>query len=193
MYRKSITKEEMRSLPAGRFQGKIELIDTPQKVKDAVNYLKQQTVLGFDTESRPSFRKGPMNPAALLQLSTSEKAFLFRINSIGLPTGLVEILANKNIIKAGVAIRDDLKQLKRKRRFEPAGFVELQNFVKKFNIENESLAKLAAIVLNIKVSKRQQLSNWEQKNLTPAQMAYAATDAWVSCEIYERLNNSTEN
>jgi len=193
MYKKTISKEEIQLLPTGKFEGKIEVIDKYWQVDKAIEYLSAQKVLGFDTESRPSFKKGPMNPAALLQLSTTNRAFLFRINTIGLPEGLVSILANKDILKAGIAIRDDIKQLKRKRKFEPAGFIELQDYVKTFEIENFSLAKLAAIVLNIKISKRQQLSNWEKPELTDAQLSYAATDAWVSYEVYARLLMSNSN
>lgn len=189
MYRESINKEELAELPLKQFKGKILLIDNNDKYQAAVNYLSQQKILGFDTETKPSFKKGCINQVALLQLSTAEKAFLFRLNQIELNNGIKGILQNPNIKKTGVAIRDDIKTLQRLSFFKPEGFIELQEMVKNFGIQNFSLKKLSAIVLGFRISKSQRLSNWEAPQLTEAQQIYAATDAWVSLLIYQSLNN----
>ncbi|GET24132.1 3'-5' exonuclease [Prolixibacter sp. NT017] len=184
---KCISKDELNELPLSHFEGEIQLVETLEQVDEAARYLEQQLILGFDTETRPSFKKGQTNPVALLQLSTSDKAFLFRINKIGLPESLVRILSNPKIVKSGAAIRDDIKILKNVNHFRPGGFVELQEYVKDFGIENFSLKKLAGIVLGFRISKSQRLTNWEAPVLTVPQQIYAATDAWVSYEIYVRL------
>lgn len=185
--KKSISKEELSELELGHFEGDIHIIDSNDQITEAVNYLKKHSALGFDTETRPSFKKGQVNKVALLQLSTLEKAFLFRINSIGLPEELVKLLSSESIEKVGAAIRDDIKILQDINFFEPNGFVELQDFVKDYGIENFGLKKLAGLVLGFRISKSQRLSNWEAKKLTPPQMRYAATDAWVSLKIYHKL------
>ncbi|NQU87683.1 MAG: 3'-5' exonuclease domain-containing protein 2 [Mariniphaga sp.] len=187
MYRESISKEELKDLPLKQFEGNISLIDKIWQVDNAVEFLSEHEVIGFDTETRPSFKKGKVNKVALLQLSTDSHAFLFRINKIGLPETLKKLLQSKKIIKPGIAIRDDIKVLQELNGFSPQGFIELQDQVKDFGIQNFSLKKLAGIVLGFRVSKAQQLSNWEATTLTPPQMLYAATDAWVSFKIYKNL------
>ncbi len=188
MLKTQITREEIDKLDLIKFDGDIILIDGPSDLTEISSFLKKQPLLGFDTETKPSFKKGNNHKVALLQLSTKETAFLFRLHNTGLPKEIATVLSDKNIIKAGVAIRDDIKSLKKLRPFEPAGFVELQEYAKKFGIENFSLKKLAGIVLNIRVSKRQQLSNWENGELTEAQIRYAATDAWACYRIYKELS-----
>jgi ribonuclease D len=153
-------------------------------VTEAVNYLKNQPILGFDTETRPTFKKGQNHQVALLQLSTADEAFLFRTNMIGLTPGLIKILSTPSILKIGAAIRDDIKILQRIAPFKPYGFVELQELVKSYGIENFSLKKLAAIVQGVRISKSQRLSNWESHVLSEQQQIYAATDAWISYLIY---------
>lgn len=185
--KKSISDEELSVLPLSSFQGTIFMIERIEDVNRALEYLKNQVILGFDTETKPSFSKGQNNPVSLLQLSTSDKAFLFRINQIGLPLGLVKILASPKILKIGVAIRDDIKILQKICHFKPAGFVELQQMVEEYGIENFSLKKLSAIVLGFRISKSQRLTNWDADKLTEPQQIYAATDAWVAYEIYSRL------
>ncbi|MCD6346866.1 MAG: 3'-5' exonuclease domain-containing protein 2, partial [Bacteroidales bacterium] len=145
---------------------------------------------GFDTETKPSFKKGANHKVALLQLSTDDEAFLFRLNKIGLPDELIEILADTNKIKVGAAIRDDIKSLKAIKEYTQAGFVDLQVMVKELGFESFSLKKLSALVLGFRISKSQQLSNWEANELTPKQLTYAATDAWVSLKIYKGLLNN---
>jgi ribonuclease D len=183
-FKKSITDEEVAELPLSFFEGKIHLIEKVEQMTAAVNYLKQQPILGFDTETRPTFKKGQNHQVALLQLSTADEAFLIRTNLIGLSPGLIKVLASPSILKIGVAIRDDIKILQRIAPFKPGGFVELQDLVKEFGIENFSLKKLAAIVTGVRISKTQRLSNWEAHVLTEQQQSYAATDAWIAYHIY---------
>jgi ribonuclease D len=186
---KSISKEELQKLPIKAFEGKVIVVNSRDDMKKAISYLQKQKILGFDTETRPTFKKGALNKVALLQLSTETTAILFRLNKIGLPLELTSILSNKNIIKAGVAIDDDLKSLKKLTKFTPNGFIEIQQKVKEFDIENFGLKKLSGLLLNFNISKTQQTSNWELDPLTPAQIKYAATDAWVSLKIYKALIN----
>lgn len=186
-FKKSITDEELAELPLAFFEGKIHLIEKVEQLTDAVNYLKTQTILGFDTETRPSFKKGQNHHVALLQLSTADQAFLIRTNLIGLSPGLIRVLASPSILKIGAAIRDDIKILQKVAPFKPGGFVELQEMVKLYGIENFSLKKLAAIVGGVRISKSQRLTNWEAPVLTEQQQIYAATDAWIAYVIYTGL------
>lgn len=189
-FQKSITKEEINDLPLEAFEGEIVIIDSNEGLEEAVDYLKQFPVLGFDTETKPSFTKGSVNSVALLQLSSFEKSFLFRLNRIGLPFPIIDLLSDPEIIKVGAAIKDDIRGLQDITDFDGNSFLELQQYVSSFGIENFSLKKLAAIVLKIRISKRQQVSNWEASELSTGQLRYAATDSWVSLEIYEALKAS---
>ncbi len=186
-FTKSITKDEMNELPLRAFEGEINVVENETDVQNAISSLRKSSIIGFDTETRPSFRKGRINKVALLQLSSSEQAFLFRLNGNGLHFTVADLLADEKIVKVGVAIRDDLIALKRIKKFEPQSFVELQAYVKEFAIQNFSLQKLAAIVLGFRISKSKRLSNWEAETLGHGQLKYAATDAWVSLEIYKKL------
>jgi len=187
-YAETITSEELQSIPYIEFAGKIVVVDSAQSMKVAEELLCGAKALGFDTETRPSFRKGVTYRTALLQLSTEETAFLFRLNRKKLSHEILKILADKNVTKIGAAIRDDIKGLQRSGgKFIPAGFVDLQNIVPRYGIKELSVRKMSAIVLGGKVSKAQRLSNWEARNLTEAQQMYAATDAWVCLEIYNKL------
>ena len=185
--RKSISNDELAELPLSSFEGVIHLIEQPEDLDKALKYLNNQVIIGFDTETRPAFKKGQVFPVSLLQLATSDQAFLFRINKIGLPAGLVKILTSPNILKVGAAIRDDIKILQRIVPFKASGFIELQDLVKDYGIENFSLKKLSAIVLGFKISKSQRLTNWDADELTEQQLIYGATDAWVACDIYKQL------
>jgi len=188
MYKISIDKEELAILPLIQFEGEIMLVESKEDYLSSIEYLARQKMLGFDTETRPAFKKGVIYEVALLQLATKDRAFLFRLNKIGLPNGLINILENPNIEKIGVAIRDDIKGLQKLNNFKPGGFVELQDRVKDYGILDFSLKKLSAIVLGYRISKAQQVTNWEALELSEAQQIYAATDAWVSHRIYESLN-----
>ncbi len=188
-YPENITAEEIKDYDLAWFRGKIVVVDDVAKFRKIIPELAGQKILGFDTETRPSFRKGRKNKVSLIQLSTGSLACLFRINRIGIPDELADILADPSIIKTGVAIHDDLRFLTNIRKFNPDGFIDLQKFVKEFGIKSSGLRKLAAIVLGFRISKSQQITDWEAGELTEAQMIYAATDAWVCYEIYNKLIN----
>jgi len=188
-FQETITVEELQDYDLSWFKGEIVIVDNLQTFNKVLPRLNKQRVLGFDTESRPSFRKGHKNKVSLIQLATSDFACLFRINKIGIPEELVNILADPKIIKAGVAVHDDIRFLKKVRKFNPEGFVDLQRFVKDFGIQSSGLKKLTAIVLGFRISKRQQVTDWEASQLTEAQQVYAATDAWVCREIYVKLTS----
>ena len=192
MYISNITPEELDKLELGTFPGKIYVIDELGKAFDeAIRYLKHKTIIGFDTESRPCFSAGqPHYGVSLLQLSGSEKAYLFRVKAIGMHKKLCKLLADENIIKVGAAVNDDIRGLQRLSDFKPAGFVDLQKMVGDYGIRDKSVKKMTAIILGMRISKAQQLSNWEADTLSDAQQAYAATDAWVCREMYKKLMRS---
>lgn len=194
MYQKSITKDEMKLLQRGSFMGEVMIMDRNSEVpSNVVKELQGCPVLGFDTETRPSFKKGRKNNIALLQLATANRAYLFRCNQIGLHESIVSILQNQAILKVGVAIRDDLKGLQKINNFTPGGFIDIQDFVNRFGIESNGLRGITGIVLKIKISKTQQLSNWEKNTLSDAQVLYAATDAWACHEIYQTLSSRDDD
>jgi ribonuclease D len=187
MFIRSISNDDLRLLPTGQFKGNIHVIDNTSKVDSICKQLLHEPILGFDTETKPSFTKGQYHNVSLLQLSTSTDAYLFRLNKTGFKGGMVGILSNPHQIKVGIAIHDDLRHLKKLHAFRAEGFVELQDYVKHFGIENSGLSKLAGIILKIRISKSQQLTNWENEHLSAAQQMYAATDAWAAFEIYKAL------
>ena len=195
MFASSITPEEIAALQLASFPGEIVVIDAEGEAFDkAVAYLKKQKVLGFDTETRPTFTpEQHSNGTALLQLSGSGKAFLFRLQKCGLPRPLASILANPAILKVGAATLDDVRGLQKIAKFAPKGFVDLQNQVWEWGIRDKSVKKMTAIILGVKISKAQQLSNWEAEKLSESQQKYAATDAWVCREMYLRLQASEKN
>ena len=193
MFQISISPEEIGRLELAAFPGEIQVIDTlGEAFGKAVNYLKHQKIIGFDTETRPTFSPDQRsNGTALLQLSGAEKAFLFRINQLGcIPRRLCAILANPDIIKVGAAIHDDVRGLQRFAGFQPQNFVDLQKIVWEYGIRDKSVKKMTAIILGFKISKAQQLSNWEAEKLSESQQRYAATDAWVCREMYLRLQQA---
>lgn len=188
-YQASIDSEVVAKLPLTLFEGKIEVIDAFGHEYDrAVRYLRHRHVIGFDTETRPVFTPhAPQNGVALLQLSSGSRAFLFRVHRIGLEDPLAAILADPKIIKVGAAVHDDIRGLQKIFPFEAAGFVDLQRICGEWGIQDKSVKKLTAIVLGKRISKTQQLSNWEAPKLSDAQKIYAATDAWICREIYFEL------
>jgi len=190
MFKESITKEELVDLPLRWFEGEIVVVDNFEKLERAVEILSKAKSIGFDTETKPAFKKGVFNKVALLQLSLKNQAFLFRLNKIGLPKEICKILANPKVKKAGVAINDDIKALNKLHPFIAKGFVELQDHAKSLGITDFSLKKLTAITCGFRISKGQQLSNWEAEVLTEAQQIYAATDAWVGLEIFENISKN---
>ena len=190
MYARSISQEDISTLPRVTFKGRILLVTSLQELKNVLPLLRSKDTLGFDTETKPSFRKGIRNRIALLQLADSSDAFLFRVNTLGLPDELAEILEDSSIRKIGAAVHDDLRSLNTIRKMKPQSFIDLQKYSLGYRIEDKSVRKLAAIVLNVNISKSQQLSDWERHELTRAQMQYAATDAWICHEIYNRLRKT---
>lgn len=188
----NILPEAIETMPLASFPGEICVIDSlSEDYRQAVRYLKRQKILGFDTETKPCFTPRTPNPGvALLQLSGGGKAFLFRIKSLGMQRALCNILANPDIVKVGAATTDDVRGLQRYAKFKPASFVDLQKIVPEWGIRDKSVKKMAAIILGVKVSKTQQLSNWEADTLSDPQMKYAATDAWICREMYLKLKNT---
>jgi ribonuclease D len=186
----NISIEQINRMEVKQFDGLIHVIDSPEDVPEATEYISKHNVIGFDTETKPSFKKGSSNRVSLLQLAIPGEVFLFRLLKTGLPNELIRLFEDEDIIFTGVAIREDVRKLQHIRKFKDAGFLELQKYSSYFKIEDNSLKKLAAIVMDIRISKSQQLSDWEAKTLTEAQKRYAATDAWVCLEIYRILRNS---
>ena len=196
MYKISISPEEIEKLEPASFPGKIKVIDSlGLEYLKAVRYLKKQKIVGFDTESRPSFSPGqPHYGVSLLQLSGAERAFLFRIKLIGdIPRALRSVLSDERILKVGAAVNDDVRGLEKHHNFVPKGFVDLQKIVWEYGIKDKAVKKMAAIIMGIRISKTQQLSNWEAETLSEAQQAYAATDAWVCRQMYIKLLSSEKN
>ena len=195
MFQISISPEEISALELASFPGDIVVVDEQGPALDsAIRYLKRQRILGFDTETRPTFTPDQHSTGtALLQLSGPGKAFLFRLKKTGLPRSLAAILANPAIVKVGAATRDDIKGLQKITRFAPKNFVDLQSIVADYGIRDKSVKKMTAIILGVKISKAQQLSNWEAEHLSESQRRYAATDAWVCREMYRKLMESEKH
>lgn len=182
-----ISNEEAAQLPAIEFGGPIRIIDQERDIVEACKVLAAEPVIGFDTETRPSFRPGVTFRVSLLQLSTPTVCYLFRLNKIPLAKPILQLLENKQVLKIGADVAGDLRSLHQIRHFREAGFIDLQSIAPQWGIGEKSLRKLSAIVLGQRVSKAQRLSNWEAATLTDKQQLYAATDAWVCIRIYEKL------
>ncbi|MCG8412326.1 MAG: 3'-5' exonuclease domain-containing protein 2 [Bacteroidales bacterium] len=189
MFAENLSNDEINKLPIYQFGGEIFVVDSLEKLSECLPLIKNQKFLGFDTETRPSFKKGKINPVSLLQIATDDKAFLIRINKIGLADEIAKILQDKNVVKIGLAIKDDIKILKKITNFEAQGFIDLQDIVEDYGIEAKSLKKITGIVLDKRISKSQRVTNWEKQELTNAQQIYAATDAWICLQIYKNLKN----
>jgi ribonuclease D len=187
--KKMITKEEINLLPLLNYEGELKLIETLPEALEAVMQLSGEKILGFDTETRPSFQKGESYPVALLQLATANSAYLFRLNKIPFLPEVRELLANPSILKVGVGIEDDLKGLQRIAPFKPEGFVDIAKEAKLRGYSGLGLRSLTAIFLGQRLSKAAKITNWEKNNLTEAQLKYAANDALVGLLIYQKLMN----
>lgn len=190
-FQPTIDKKLISEMPKVTFPGRIIIIYSAEEARKAVAYLNRCEVVGVDTETRPSFKKGKINDVALLQISTCDTCFLFRLNRIGIPDFLEEFLLN-DVLKIGLSLRDDFNMLRRANKKDPrvGNWIELQEYVGRFGIEEKSLQKIYAILFGKKISKSQRLSNWEADVLTEAQQQYAATDAWATLEIYMKLNGN---
>lgn len=186
-FQPTISNEQTAELPSARFDGHIVIVDREEQIEEVCRDLSQQSIIGFDTETRPSFKVGVTNKVALLQLSTPERCYLIRLCRTKLHNALLKILGNPNIIKIGADVLGDLRSLHALRHFRERGFIDLQHIASAWGIEEKSLRKMSAIVLGQRVSKAQRLSNWEASTLTPQQQQYAATDAWICIKIYEKL------
>jgi len=187
MFKTKISKEEVNVLPVVIFEGKITLVDNLSKVDSAIEELRKSTVVGIDTETKPSFTRGTHHKVSLVQISTLDHCFLFRLNLIDLPTALADFLADQDILKIGLSLRDDLTGLNKRHSFKPAGFIDIQTIARNYGIMELSLQKIYAILFNKKISKSQRLTNWENPELSEQQQRYAATDAWASLQIYLQL------
>ena len=192
MFDKNINSEEINKLECRTFYGEIIVVDTPSILCKTAKYLQKQSHIGFDTEARPQFVKGSRRRISLLQFATAKKAFLVRIDILGLAKPIIDIFENPAITKIGLGLTDDMQALRRLKRFNPSGFVDLQDYSTQFGITDNSLRKITAITLGFRISKSQRLSNWENSEYTIAQKRYAATDAWVCLEIYQKLISATE-
>lgn len=191
--KEAFDKKEICALPVASFEGRIIVVQSETESDKAVRYLLSQQILGIDTETRPSFRKGQTHQVALLQVSTVDTCFLFRLNMIGITESIKRLLEDCSVIKVGLSLKDDMHQLSKRADFTPGMFIELQNEVKKMGIKDMSLQKIYANLFSKRISKGQQLSNWEADTLTPQQKAYAATDAWACIMIYNELNELKRN
>lgn len=188
MFEKIITKEQVNELPLQRYEGKIVVVSNAEQLTSALEELKKAKVIGFDTESKPTFHKGQYNPVAMIQMAIPDKVFLIRIHLTGFTKGLQELFENKEVVKAGISIRDDMKDLQRLAPFSPENVVDLNDLAAAIGVINIGVRSLSGIFLGIRISKGQQTSNWEKETLSEGQMAYAATDAWVCLEIYQTLD-----
>ncbi|MDR0893458.1 MAG: 3'-5' exonuclease domain-containing protein 2 [Mediterranea sp.] len=188
--KRHITKEELKEMPKALFDGRIYVLQTEAEADKAVDYLLSSCpIVGIDSETRPSFKKGELHKVALLQVSSAECCFLFRLNMTGLTPSLIRFLENPDIIKVGLSLKDDFTVLHRRAAFTPRGHIELQEYVSTFGIEDKSLQKIYAILFGQKISKGQRLTNWEADVLTDKQKVYAATDAWACFNIYHLLKD----
>ncbi|MDD3322302.1 MAG: 3'-5' exonuclease domain-containing protein 2 [Paludibacter sp.] len=187
MFKTKITKEEVNLLPLIVFEGKITLVDDISMVQSAINELRKSKVVGIDTETKPSFTRGTHYKVSLVQISTLDHCFLFRLNKIGFPPELSEFLADEKVKKIGLSLRDDLSGLNKHQKFNPGNFVDIQTIAQNYGILELSLQKIYAILFEKKISKSQRLSNWENPELSELQQRYAATDAWTSLQIYLQL------
>lgn len=189
-FQQTIDNDTVAALPAARFPGRIVVVETNEQAEEACLELQRHTMIGFDTETRPSFRAGVSYKVALLQLSTDDVCYLFRLSQIRLSNSILKILGSKQIVKVGADVSGDIRSLHALRHFQADGFVDLQVEASRWGIEEKSLRKLSAIVLGERVSKAQRLSNWEATILTDQQQEYAATDAWVCTRILRTLEES---
>ena len=190
---RKISKAEINELPLIQWEGEIRILETAEAMEQAVAGLQQSLHLGFDTETRPTFKKGQYYPPALIQLATDDCVYLFRISKIDTLDPILPILESEHVLKTGVAIGDDVKELRAVQEFEPAGFIEVANITAKLGYENRGLRALAGLLMGGRISKGAQVSNWARAELDEKQIRYAATDAWVSRELYVRAMAEMES
>lgn len=182
-----INKDLLQWMPVAAFEGEVIVVDQEDQIPEAVAYLRTQKVIGVDTEARPSFQRGIHYPTALVQIASHERCYLFRLTHVGMPQALADLFADPGICKVGLAFKDDINGLRRRRNFTPANCIDVQSMVPQYGILDLGLQKIFAICFGKKISKAQQLTNWENSHLTPEQARYASTDAWATLLIYEDL------
>lgn len=187
MFESNITKADINELPLDRYEGPVVLVEDKDNIAAAIAEINKYDIVGFDTETKPVFVKGHYNHVALVQIATPEKVYLFRINKTGLAQEIIDLFENPNIKKVGVGLGDDLVFLKKIKSFTPRHFEEVNELVNQLEIEANGLRKLTAIILGFRISKNAQVSNWEAKELNEKQIRYAATDAWVCLEMFEKI------
>lgn len=188
-----ITKAQINELPLDKFEGEIVIVDSAQKTTDALIDIEHENIIGVDTETKPTFKKGALNKTALVQIATRNKVYLFRLNKIGLPFELARVFENSKIQKIGIAVIQDMKELNDQYRpFKHNNVIDLNILCKSLDFKNIGARNLSGMVLGFRISKRQQTSNWEAQTLNEAQLRYAATDAWVAREIYLKLYHSKQ-
>lgn len=190
MFQSEISKADVAGMELIQYEGPISIIDSTEAFEREIDQISENRILGFDTETRPSFKKGKVYPTALIQLSVQNRVWLLRVSRLGYPKRLLELLSDDNILKVGLGLNDDLRRLRSDFQFLPAGFLDLQQYVTAYKIEEKGLKKLSGIVLGRRISKSQQVSNWDADQLTEAQLRYAATDAWICLKIYNTLRKS---
>ena len=185
----AISKQAVAEMEPVVFDGPVTIVDTPEQLDAALADLRSHALVGFDTETKPSFKKGCVNKVALMQLSTDTHNYLIRLNKLGIPAPLREFLENPAITKVGLSVHDDFSVMRRTEPVEPRGFIELQHYVRDFRIADSSLQKIYAIVFGKRISKKQRLTNWEAPELTVPQQHYAALDSWACLHIYRHLHS----
>ena len=190
---KKFNKAIISTLPLIRFEGKIITVISESEASRAVDFLLSQPILGIDTETKPTFKRGVIHQVALLQVATHDLCFLFRLNYLGLSPSVVRLLMDRTVPKVGLSLHDDLNMLHKRGEFQAGSFIDLQNVVKEIGIEDMSLQKLYANLFGMRISKAQQLSNWQADVLSDKQKVYAATDAWACIVIYEELMRLNES
>lgn len=188
-----ISKEEVNALPLDKYEGEIVVVDSPAQMAEAIEAIENENIIGVDTETKPTFKKGELNDTALIQIATRNKVYLFRLNKIGFPRALARVFSNPQIQKIGIAVLQDMKELSDQYEpFQHRGVTDLNVLCKTLDFERIGARNLSAMVLGFRISKRQQTSNWEAHTLSEAQLRYAATDAWVAREIYLKLYYSKD-
>ena len=192
MFKKSITKEELETVPAGHYEGKIVVIEHKDGVAKAMNIARRCAVCGCDTESLPSFRKGESHDVALLQIAAEDVVFLIRTNKTGITSDIVRFFEDPAVCKVGIALKEDIQRLNKLFPIVPKNMIDLNDYCTKLGFESIGAKKLAALILGFRISKNQQTSNWEVQKLSQPQQIYAATDAWICREIYLKLTDNEQ-
>ena len=182
-----LDKEYIKDLPLVSFPGKIITVNSEREADKAVPFLLSKDILGVDTETRPSFKKGQQHKVSLLQVATEDICFLFRLNYIGMVTPVISLLSNTDVPMVGLSWHDDLAALQKRMEFKPGLFIDIQEIIGDIGIEDKSLQKLYANIFKQKISKRQRLTNWDADVLSDKQMSYAATDAWACVRLYKEI------